>query len=464
MGQAVRSTSSDRPQPTAFGAPGWRAVVVGMLLVAALLAGSAMARPSKAGADPATTAPPATDPAPPADTTPPTDPAPPATLPTDAPAPTSPLADQTPLPPEVPLPDPSPQIRVALGRLGVIKGDRDVTLLTLAVTGAQQARDAADAAVVDAGRQVDDAQQALDGRRRQLGSLAAIAFMRAGGGTLGSLIEDDPTLATRQQGMFDASLEHQDRQVSDAQVVLDAATDALADARRHADDAAAALAASEAQLAAGQSMLTDAHAELAAAVTDESRPPSPTSWKLPIESASAFTADELTAWYLAGGHGSQASVPIDQLIAAFIDEGAAEGVRGDMAFAQSIHETGYFANSDTIGRNNFAGIGHCEACGGGFSFPSAQMGVRAQIQLLKSYAEVHPTYNSPRADPGLDGPAGCCTTWSDLTGVWASDPNYGPHILGGYLTMLEWLITYRPTEPLVPAVPDAPVASPVPAG
>ena len=104
-------------------------------------------------------------------------------------------------------------------------------------------------------------------------------------------------------------------------------------------------------------------------------------------------------------------MPIDELIGAFIDEGAAEGVRGDMAFAQSIHETGSFANSDTIGRNNFAGIGHCEACGGGFAFATAQIGVRAQIQLLKSYAEEDPTYNSPRADPELNGPAGCCSHW-----------------------------------------------------
>jgi hypothetical protein len=39
--------------------------------------------------------------------------------------------------------------------------------------------------------------------------------------------------------------------------------------------------------------------------------------------------------------------------------------------------------------------------------------------------------------------------------VWASDPNYGPHILGGYLSMLQWLITYRPLEPLVPPAPPA---------
>ena len=90
------------------------------------------------------------------------------------------------------------------------------------------------------------------------------------------------------------------------------------------------------------------------------------------------------------------------------------------------------------------------------------MGVRAQVQLLKSYAEKDPTYNSPRADPDLNGPAGCCVAWFDLGGVWASAPNYGPHILDAYLAMLEWLIAYRPTEPLIPpAAPSADVAQSV---
>jgi len=46
--------------------------------------------------------------------------------------------------------------------------------------------------------------------------------------------------------------------------------------------------------------------------------------------------------------------------------------------------------------------------------------------------------------------------------VWASAPNYGPHILGGYLDMLDWLITYRPTEPLIsPDIPSVDVAKSV---
>ena len=39
--------------------------------------------------------------------------------------------------------------------------------------------------------------------------------------------------------------------------------------------------------------------------------------------------------------------------------------------------------------NNFAGIGACDSCGNGFQFSSALNGVRAQIQLLRNYADIN---------------------------------------------------------------------------
>jgi len=450
MPQPVRTTSSDRPRVPPFGALaiGLAALV---LILTTVLVGPAHAADPTAPSDPTTV------------------PVDPTTVPVDPAAPVAPVAPPIPLPPEPPLPDPSPQIRVLLARLQVISTDRSLSVLTLGVTGARQAETDAAAAVATATQQEADAQQVLDARRDQLGSLAAIAFMRAGGGTMSVLIDGDPTTSTRQQGLFDASIEHHDQLVRDAQTARDLAQDALVAAQRSAEEATARRVDAEALVGQGQADLAGAHRELATASANEARPPSTRppgrssarAWTLPLESTSAFTAEELATWYVAQGHGSQASAPMEDLTRFYIDEGSAEGVRGDMAFAQSIQETGFFANSDTIGRNNFAGIGHCEACGGGFVFASAQIGVRAQIQLLKSYAESSPQYNSPRADATLDGPAGCCPNWTDLTGVWASDPNYGPHILNGYQAMLEWLVTYRPTEPLLP---PAPVAAPSPPG
>jgi hypothetical protein len=76
------------------------------------------------------------------------------------------------------------------------------------------------------------------------------------------------------------------------------------------------------------------------------------------------------------------------LAAVYISEGKAEGVRGDIAFAQSCLETGNFTFQGDVkaSQNNFAGLG---ATGGGVAgntFDSPQAGIRAQIQHLKAYA------------------------------------------------------------------------------
>jgi hypothetical protein len=123
------------------------------------------------------------------------------------------------------------------------------------------------------------------------------------------------------------------------------------------------------------------------------------------------------------------STPIEDYARWFIEEGRAEGIRGDIAFAQAVLETGGFANNDTVLANNFSGIGHCDTCDSGWRFPSPQMGVRAQIQLLKSYAVRKPVYAHDLVDRRLRGPAGCCPTWGDLTTVWATDPTYAPKVM-----------------------------------
>jgi hypothetical protein len=155
----------------------------------------------------------------------------------------------------------------------------------------------------------------------------------------------------------------------------------------------------------------------------------PGAWSLPIEGDSAATADEMAVWFVMRGVASQARVPITTLTKLYVDEGKDEGIRGDMAFAQSIVETGSFTNPDTVNLNNFAGVGHCDTCAAGFSFSSPQVGVRGQIQLLKSYAEKDPKYKHPLVDSRLRGPAGCCQTWRQLTRTWATAPNNSPEIL-----------------------------------
>ena len=84
------------------------------------------------------------------------------------------------------------------------------------------------------------------------------------------------------------------------------------------------------------------------------------------------------------------SCSLEQLAEMFIEEGEAEDVRGDVAFAQSLHETGYFKFGGIVlpTQNNYAGIGalNGNATGQAASFPDPRTGVRAQIQHLKAYA------------------------------------------------------------------------------
>lgn len=91
------------------------------------------------------------------------------------------------------------------------------------------------------------------------------------------------------------------------------------------------------------------------------------------------------------------SCSLEQLAEMFIEEGKAEGVRGDVAFAQSLHETGYFKFGGIVlpAQNNYAGIGalNGNTTGQAASFPDPRTGVRAQIQHLKAYASTEALVN-----------------------------------------------------------------------
>lgn len=91
------------------------------------------------------------------------------------------------------------------------------------------------------------------------------------------------------------------------------------------------------------------------------------------------------------------SCSLEQLAEIFIEESEAEGVRGDVAFAQSLHETGYFKFGGIVlpTQNNYAGIGalNGNATGQAASFPDPRTGVRAQIQHLKAYASTEALVN-----------------------------------------------------------------------
>ena len=162
--------------------------------------------------------------------------------------------------------------------------------------------------------------------------------------------------------------------------------------------------------------------------------PEPPALTVSIMGPSRLTAGQLVAWFdgrqaaVAGAY--RATVPVEALAASYIEEGAAEGVTGDVAFVQAIVETGWFRFSGVVRPedNNFAGIGATGGASPPAAFPDARTGVRAQIQHLRAYADPSadactvPPLHNPCVDPRFDlvTPKGKAPTWNQLGhGNWA---------------------------------------------
>ncbi len=150
---------------------------------------------------------------------------------------------------------------------------------------------------------------------------------------------------------------------------------------------------------------------------------------------STLTVSVLRAWWNSTGRGqpTRLGIAIEDLIALYLSEGDAEGVRGDMALAQAVLETGHFTNSDTS-RHNYAGIAHYDGTSSGTPFASPIIGVRAQIQLLKKYALGN---DASLTNPNVAPRAGAsATTWGGLAGTWASATTYWTSLSSVYESML----------------------------
>jgi Mannosyl-glycoprotein endo-beta-N-acetylglucosaminidase len=190
----------------------------------------------------------------------------------------------------------------------------------------------------------------------------------------------------------------------------------------------------ESALAADQAAL---HAQLVAVAG-----PASAASGVSVMGPAVLNAGQLSGWFNAQGYVDLTPATIAQLTAWYIQEGRAEGVRGDVAFAQGVLETGGFDSPDAVGLNNYAGIGHCDSCSAGWAFPSPQGGVLGQLQLLRIFAGGQggpagaPPPVLPALTPAKEGRSGCCQTWESLTGIWATDPTYGAQILTIYQGML----------------------------
>lgn len=128
-----------------------------------------------------------------------------------------------------------------------------------------------------------------------------------------------------------------------------------------------------------------------------------------------------------------------KMIPLYISEGAAEGIRGDVAFAQSCLETGNFTfkgSAVTLDQNNFCGMGVTANGMKGNSFKDPKTGIRAQIQHLKAYASTQPI-TQKCVDPRYQYVQKGCAPYVEWLGIqenpqgrgWAAGDRYGEKIL-----------------------------------
>ncbi len=156
-----------------------------------------------------------------------------------------------------------------------------------------------------------------------------------------------------------------------------------------------------------------------------------------ISGKAAMMAGQMRGYILA----VNPSVPRSVLgmIPLYLSEGAAEGIRGDIAFAQSCLETGDFTFSGsavTLSQNNFCGMGVTSNGMKGNSFSSPQLGIRAQIQHLKAYADTDPLVNDC-IDPRFKYVPRGSAEYVEWLGIqenpqgkgWATGAKYGEKIL-----------------------------------
>lgn len=115
----------------------------------------------------------------------------------------------------------------------------------------------------------------------------------------------------------------------------------------------------------------------------------------PIMGTSSVTVEQMISYFNTGNVPYPAEQlskggadSIDAFCQMYYEEAAAEGIRPEVAFAQTMKETGWlqYGGDASIEQFNFAGLGTTGGGVPGNSYPDVRTGIRAQIQHLKAYA------------------------------------------------------------------------------
>ena len=184
-----------------------------------------------------------------------------------------------------------------------------------------------------------------------------------------------------------------------------------------------------------------------------SKPPVNDAIKVYYEIAgdSSVTVEQMVSYYKKSGKPYPAealkaggAATIEEFCQIYYEECETEGIKAEVAFIQSMIETGFlqFGGSVKIEQFNFAGLGATGNGVSGNSFENVRIGIRAHVQHLKCYANDEPLKNEcvdPRWGEWLRGKAPY-VEWLSIpnnpngTG-WAGDVDYAAKLLKGIQDM-----------------------------
>lgn len=165
----------------------------------------------------------------------------------------------------------------------------------------------------------------------------------------------------------------------------------------------------------------------------------------PIMGKSAVTVEQMVSYF----HSAKFPYPAEQLSRGgadsietfcqmYYEEASAEGVRPEVAFVQTMKETGWlqYSGDTSIEQFNFAGLGATGGGAAGNSYPDVRTGIRAQIQHLKAYA-TEDALAQECVDDRYEYVMKGCAPYVEWLGQkenpggqgWATDENYGYFIV-----------------------------------
>lgn len=165
----------------------------------------------------------------------------------------------------------------------------------------------------------------------------------------------------------------------------------------------------------------------------------------PIMGKSSVTVDQMVEYFKTSGEKYPSAAlskggadSIETFCQMYYDEAVAEGVRPEVAFVQTMKETGWlqYGGDASIDQFNFAGLGTTGGGVAGNSYPDVRTGIRAQIQHLKAYA-TEDSLKQACVDERYEYVTKGCAPYVEWLGQqenpkgygWATADNYGYSIV-----------------------------------